>query len=197
MTQSTRLAALALAIGLAATGAAGAQDEAARRSWGEEARSHMAVLAPLAGEWVVTEYMPGPDGSWQPAEVSYRETTRYLLDGLALRTGAPERPAQPWRLETTVQYDQDRDVFRLVALDDSWGNMDVYEGRVDDAGDLVVDDLRADTPYLGPDGARVHFRLTYSITDFDHNTLHVDASQDAGETWRPFQRIERVRFGAR
>ena len=195
MLRSFTFATVTLVAGLGLPAAALAQDEATRRSWGAEARAEMARLAPLAGDWVVTEYMPQPDGSWHAAETAYRETTRYLLDGLAQRIEAPERPAQPWRLETTIQYDQNRDVFRLVALDDTWGNMDVYEGVMTGEGDLVVDDLRADTPYLGADGSRTYFRLTFSIESPDRNTLHVEASRDAGETWQPFQRIERVRFG--
>lgn len=197
MLKFIRFTATALAAGLALTAGAHCQDEAVRRSWGAEARAEMARLAPLAGDWVVTEYMPQPDGRWHAAETTYRETTRYLLDGLAQRIEAPERPAQPWRLETTIQYDQNRDVFRLVAIDDTWGNMDVYEGVMTGEGDLVVDDLRADTPYLGADGSRTYFRLTFSIESQDRNTLHVDASRDAGETWQPFQRIERTRFGTR
>ncbi|WP_203290728.1 DUF1579 family protein [Maricaulis parjimensis] len=167
-----------------------------RRSWGEEARQEMAQLAPLAGDWVVTEQDYGQDGNWHTAETRYRETTRFLLDGMALRIDPAERPAKPWRLETTIQYDQNRDVFRLVALDDTWGNLDVFEGDFDADGHLSVTNLRVDTPYVSPDGSRTHFRLTFILTDNDHNSLVIESTGDGGETWRPFQRLDRVRFGS-
>ena len=173
-----------------------AQDNATRRSWGEEARQEMARLAPLAGDWVVTEQDFGRDGEWHTAETVYRETTRYLLDGMALRIEPAERPAKAWRLETTIQYDQNRDVFRLVALDDTWGNLDVFEGGFDTDGHLVVTNLRVDTPYIDPDGVRTHFRLSFQLTDLHRNALVIDATTDGGETWTPFQRINRVRFGS-
>lgn len=173
-----------------------AQDNAVRRSWGAEAREEMAQLAPLAGDWVVTELDYGADGEWHAEDATYRETTRFLLDGMALRIDPAERPAKAWRLETTIQYDQNRDVFRLVALDDTWGNLDVFEGDFDADGRLVVTNLRVDTPYVGPDGSRTHFRLTFTITDNAHNTLFIESTGDAGETWRPFQRLERSRFGS-
>ncbi len=173
-----------------------AQDEAMRRSWGAEARAEMDRLAPLAGAWSVREYDSDRAGGWTGGETAYTVTIRYLLDNMALREDVPERPVKPWRLETTIQYDQNRDVFRLVALDDTWGNMDVYEGVMGDDNRLVVDDLRADTPFVNADGSRTHFRLTIEIADRDHHNMLIEASGDAGETWQPFQRIERSRIGS-
>ncbi|MFY0638425.1 DUF1579 family protein [Maricaulis maris] len=172
-----------------------AQDEAVRRSWGEEARTEMERLAPMAGAWSVREFDSDRAGGWTGGETAYTVTIRYLLDNMALREDVPERPIKPWRLETSIQYDQNRDVFRLVALDDTWGNLDVFEGVMGPDGRLVVDNLRADTPFVNADGSRTHFRLTIAIADVDHHSMRIDASNDAGESWRPFQRIERTRLG--
>ncbi len=172
-----------------------AQDEAVRRSWGAEARVEMDRLAPLAGAWSVREYDSDHQGGWTGGETAYAVTIRYLLDNLALREDVPERPVKPWRLETTIQYDQNRDVFRLVALDDTWGNLDVFEGVMGTDDRLIIDNLRADTPFVNGDGSHTHFRLTIEIADRDHHSMLIEASGDAGETWQPFQRIERTRLG--
>ncbi|WP_295693737.1 DUF1579 family protein [uncultured Maricaulis sp.] len=172
-----------------------AQDEAVRRSWGEEARTEMARLAPMAGAWSVREFESDRAGGWTGGEAAYSVTIRYLLDNMALREDVPERPIKAWRLETTIQYDQNRDVFRLVALDDTWGNLDVFEGVIGPDDRLVVDNLRADTPFVNADGSRTHFRLTIEIIDSDRHSMLIDASNDAGESWQPFQRIERTRLG--
>jgi len=191
------LAACGLAFGwlAATTPVALAQDEAERRSWGAEARAEMSRLAPLAGAWTVREYDSDRAGGWTGGDSAYTVSIGYLLDNMALREYAPERPAKPWRLETTIQYDQNRDVFRLVALDDTWGNLDVFEGMMGPDDRLVVDNLRADTPFVNADGSRMHFRLTIEIADARHHRMLIDASNDAGASWVPFQRIERTRIG--
>jgi len=185
---------LAVLAGLPST--ALAQDEAVRRSWGAEARAEMARLAPMTGTWTVHEFDSDRQGGWTEDETAYTITIRYLLDNMALREDVPERPAKPWRLETTIQYDQNRDVFRLVALDDTWGNLDVFEGVMDESNRLTVDNLRADTPFVDADGSRTHFRLTIEIIDFNHHTMLIEASNNAGESWAPFQRLDRERLGS-
>ncbi|WP_323760505.1 DUF1579 family protein [Maricaulis sp.] len=173
-----------------------AQDEAVRRSWGAQARAEMERLAPLAGHWQAREYDSDRQDGWTGGETAYAVTIRYLLDNMALREEAPERPVKPWRLETTIQYDQNRNVFRLVAMDDTWGNLDVFEGVMDTDDRLTITNLRVDTPYVGDDGARTHFRLSITIADNDHHSMLIESSPDAGETWQPFQRIERTRLGS-
>lgn len=176
--------------------AALAQDEDTRRSWGAEARAEMARLTPLAGTWQVREFDSDRQGGWTEDETGYSVTIRYLLDNMALREDVPERAAKPWRLETTIQYDQNRDTFRLVAMDDTWGNLDVFEGVMGPDDRFVVDNLRVDTPFVNPDGSQTHFRLTITIADHDHHSMLIESSRNNGETWHPFQRIERTRLGS-
>lgn len=180
-------------VALAAAGAAVAQP-ANRLALGAEARTEMARLAPMSGDWVARVEIMQEDGSWRAAGEE-RVVIRYLLGDLALREEAAEHTLNGWKLETTIQYDQNRDVFRLVAMDDTWGNMDIYEGRIEDDGRLVLDNLRADTPYVGADGSRLHFRLSVEIAGFDRHVFLVEMSGDAGGSWRPYQRITRQRFG--
>ncbi len=156
------------------------------------ARAAMAALRPLAGDWSVAVYS-WRDEAWSEPETE-RATYFFLLNDLALRKAAPERPAGGARLETTIQYDQYRDVYRLVALDDTWGNLDVFEGRRNADGAFVLTNLRSGTVSVGPGGEEYAFRLTLTIESDDANTLAVDISVDGGETWRPFQRLERTRL---
>ncbi len=160
---------------------------------GAEARQEMSRLAYLAGSWVARIEIMQQDGTWEVAGEE-RVEIRYLLDGLALREEPAEHPVNPFRLEATLQYDQNRDVYRLAAMDDTWGNMDIYEGGWNGEGALVLTNLRAGTRFENPDGTSLSFRLTTRIDGPNANVFQVDMTADHGETWRPYQRISRTRY---
>lgn len=161
---------------------------------GAEARSEMARLSALSGNWTAAiETMQG-DGNWELAGEEL-VSIRYLLGGLALREDPAEHPINVFRLESTIQYDQNRDIYRLVAMDDTWGNMDIYEGGWTEANVLSLTNLRSDTSFENADGSSLHFRLTTRIEGPDSHVFQVDMSQDRGASWRPYQRITRTRYG--
>ena len=160
---------------------------------GAEAQQEMARLEALAGSWNARIEVMQPDGSWQTTGEEAVDI-HYMLNRLALREEPAEHPVNPFRLESTIQYDQNRDLYRLVAMDDTWGNMDIYEGSWSQSDALVLTNLRSGTSYVGADGSTLHFRLTTRIEGPDLNVFTVEMSADAGETWRPYQRITRSRL---
>ncbi|WP_412546798.1 DUF1579 family protein [Maricaulis sp. MIT060901] len=161
---------------------------------GAEAREEMSRLASLAGSWVATIEIMQPDGGWETAGEEMVEI-RYMLGGLALREDPAEHPVNPFRLESTIQYDQNRDLYRLAVMDDTWGNMDIYEGEWNEDGALVLTNLRSGTSFENPDGTSLSFRLTTRIDGPNSNVFQIDMTADNGETWRPYQRISRTRYG--
>lgn len=158
---------------------------------GAEAQAAMARLAPLAGDWSATVYRMTEEG-WSEAGTEHAHIY-FMLNDLALREDPDPDGVNGWQLESTIQYDQNRDLYRLVAMDDTWGNMDIYDGNFDADGRLVVTNLNSGTSYVGEDGSTLHFRLTTTIESADRNVFRVDMSADEGESWQAYQRIVRTR----
>ena len=191
--QNINLVAIAFAACLAPS--ALAQEASGIPAPNAEARAEMALLAPIAGEWQARILTPDEQGGWRELGTE-RQTIHYLLNDLALREAAPEHALQGWRLESTLQYDHELDVFRLVAIDDTWGRMDVYEGGWAAPGVLQLDNVETGHGFTSDSGQSYFFRLTTTIIDRDHNVFQVDLTPDRGESWLPYQRAERARVGS-
>ncbi len=157
-----------------------------------DARAAMEALRPMAGEWIQQVRMWG-EGEWSEP-VEERATIHFMLEDLALREAVPEHSSSGVKMETTIQFDQYRGVYRLVALDNSWGNLDVYESTSIKPGQIVLDNRRAGTYALGANGEVYSFRLTFSIESAEAHRLLVEISGDGGKTWHNFQRLDRSRL---
>ena len=98
-----------------------------------------------------------------------------------------------FHMRTTLSYDQYRQVYRKVALDDIWGIPDIYDGRIE--GDrLVMTNLSAGTLFPLDNGKWRGFRLTLELKD-GRRQMWVDKTDDNGESWQPAFRIEYTRRG--
>ena len=190
--QTINLVTMTLAVLLAP--AALAQDTAGIPAPNAEALAEMSRLAPTAGEWQARILERDEQGAWREIGTE-RQSIHYLLNDLALREAAPERAVQGWRLESTIQYDHELDVFRLAAIDDTWGRMDIYEGEWTAPGVLQLDNVETGHGYTAGPDQTVFFRLTTTIIDTNHNEFQVDMTTDHGESWIPYHRAERVRVG--
>ena len=142
----------------------------------------MKQFEPILGTWEqVSEYSPDNGKTWQksPAarvEFSFRQKGMMLAE-IPLDTHQPG-----FHLETFFGYDQYRDVYRLVAIDDTWGLVDLYEGTIQD-GKLVVTNLKSGTFFpIGPNQWRA-FRITIELQGATR-LMAVEKSDDAGETWQ-------------
>ena len=142
----------------------------------------MARLAPLAGDWVVTGQVMGPDGmqALDPGEAQTRFVfnDRGLEENAHIDLGADEST----HLRTLFSYDPYRALYRLSVMDDAYGLLDIYEGDFDDAGRLVATNLRSDTSYP-MEGGQLHFRLVYDFTQADGHEFDIYMSADRGESW--------------
>lgn len=156
------------------------------------ARAAMEALRPMAGEWIesVSQWR---DGVWSEP-VQERATISFLLQDLALRKQVPEHTQSDVKMETTIQFDQYRGVYRLFAMDNSWGNMDIYESVSAEPDLIVFDNRRSGTYALEEGGLEFYFRLTLRIVNAGVHQLLVEISSDKGESWQNFQRIDRTRL---
>jgi hypothetical protein len=159
---------------------------------GQIAREQMMRVADMAGDWTVTVFGQNADGQFaalgeEPSHV------HFILNGMALREDAQADSLAGFQIESTLQYDQNRETFRLVSMDDTWGNMDIYEGNFDPAGVLRLTNLRSGTTFVAADGSERHFRLSFTVHDANRNSFSVEMSGDAGQSWNLFQRYDRTR----
>lgn len=168
---------LVLGAALVLTGAANAQDDASTRQL-----EAMARLAPLAGDWVVTGEIMGPDGAQalEPgtAQARYAFRERGLEETARIDLGSEGLT----ELRTLFSYDPYREVYRLSVMDDAFGLLDVYEGDFDAEGRLVTTNLRADTAYP-IEGGQLHFKLVHDFAESGGHDFEVYMSADRGESW--------------
>ena len=160
-----------------------------------EPRAMLGKLEPLVGRWTLSlEYSANGGDNWTKYPNSIVEVG-HRLKGLALAETTVSAEPGALELETYFSYDQYRDVYRLAVLDDTFGVMDIYEGRLDDNA-LIVTNLKAGTFFPTQDGRELAFRLTIAIDPVSRDMI-IDASLDGGETWFPYfrARYERLKDG--
>jgi hypothetical protein len=153
---------------------------------GAVARSRMAELAVLAGDFrSTTEFSPDGGSTWESGAPRVVRV-EFVHGGMVLRERTVEGSGEGFDMLQLLTFDQYRNVFRKAAIDDTWGLMDVYEGRID--GDtLVLDNLRSGTTFPTEDGER-YFRLRLELRSGER-WMRIDASEDGGRSWRPAFRV--------
>jgi hypothetical protein len=88
-----------------------------------------------------------------------------------------------FHMETYITFDQYRDVYRKVAVDDVWGIMDIYDG-VREGDSIVFTNLRSGTTFPVNDGVWRNFRLTLQLASPERSFL-VEKSDNNGVSWEP------------
>lgn len=144
----------------------------------------MTALAPLGGEWQVTvEQKPAPNAP--PVTTKTTSTITPVLGGTALQErltwddqGRPVEEVRTW------SWDRFRKVYRLAAIDDVNGHLDIYEGTLAD-GKLTLANAETRTALTTPDGKAVIGRYTVSGITPTGFRLDWESSRDEGKTWIP------------
>lgn len=143
----------------------------------------MQALAVLSGEWVVQSKYSSDDGkTWQESTPN-RVSVAMRQKGKILAETPLEPQKRGFHVESLITFDQYRKVYRMAAIDDYWGLMDVYEGNLE--GDaLVLTNLKAGTFFpIGPDAWRA-FRITLELKP-EKRMMIVEKSDDGGKSWQP------------
>ncbi|MEE4360341.1 MAG: hypothetical protein V2I63_02325 [Pseudomonadales bacterium] len=139
-------------------------------------------LAHLVGHWQVLTSIPG-EGGLQVGPPG-KAVILPILGGQALVEDVTLRfpDAEGLRLRHTFTHDPYVDLFRITAIDDASGLLDVYEGRFED-GRLQVDNIRAHTFSPTALGRELAFRLRWHEISADGFRFDVFQSDDGGESW--------------
>ena len=149
----------------------------------------MQALAFLDGTWTATYYAYADDGS--KTEIGHNESVySRSLNGQLIEeshTVLGTGPAFPMR--SFYSWDGRKGVYRLAAVDENGGMMDIYEGSLTD-NTLVMDNLAHETFYALEDGREMAFRLNWTFVSDDEVDLRVEMSLDQGETWRNMTFVE-------
>ena len=149
----------------------------------------MQALAFLDGTWTATYHAYAEDGTTtevgQNESVYSRSLNGQLIEEshTVLGTG----PAFPMR--SFYSWDSVRGVYRLAAVDENGGMMDIYEGTLK-GNALVMDNLAHGTFYALDDGREMAFRLNWTFVSDDEVDLRVEMSLDRGKTWRDMTFVE-------
>jgi len=149
----------------------------------------MQKLAPLTGQWrMATEITEDGGKNWQQvAEELINFEIRHK--GMLLAETPISRSETGFNMENYITYDQYREVYRSVAIDDSWGIMDIYEGNF--IGDtLVLTNLKSGTSFPVGDGKWRSFRLNINVeANLAERRMLIEGSDDGGATWAPAFRV--------
>ena len=88
-------------------------------------------------------------------------------------------------MSNTIGCDDEKDSFKLVALDIGLGKMNVFKGSILD-GILIFCSVESDLKNEDKHEELLCFKLIYKkLSDFE-NELVVGCSKDKGKTWYPF-----------
>jgi len=155
----------------------------------EDTPSALHFLDGHEGQWTVTGRRFDPDG-WadiapQTAQIESVYDGRAYVETTQIDFGRSQSG-----LQTTLTWDGFRDVYRISALDEGFGLLDVYEGRFDEAGRLVATNLRSDTYFEYGEDTRLHFQLRWSFISEDYFMFDVLMTADGGASWTPYFELE-------
>ncbi len=152
----------------------------------------MAKLESLLGHWKTTNYA-WQDDAWTEIATTDVHYASKLKGKLITEEISNVVPIDSFIVETFISYDQYRNVYRLAAVDDIYGLMDIYEGDFVDDNNFQLTNLRAGTNFPTADGGEMYFRLTF--TEIDQNTREflVERSADNGATWSPMNMNKMIR----
>ncbi len=151
----------------------------------QQVRAGLRPLRYLLGRWRGTQF--AADTSATATTASAPRALDIISEFVPVLGGAAyegRMTASGYRFVLTLSYDVAQQRYRVAALDDVSGLLDIFEGILGDDGSLVVDNVRPGTFYANPSGVRVHTRLTFAPAAPDLFRLDVAESVDGGTTWR-------------
>ena len=154
----------------------------------------MRQLAALDGNWEVNSFRTTQNGE-QPGRAPGSIAVQTLFGGALFQEVMVDNSGpQAYVMTMLISYDQFRDVYR-VAIGDSNGLLDIYEGDWDASGRILrIDNIRADTSFVARNGQAYHFRIEYDMRRRNAPVKTVFISSDGGENWSPYARHELVRL---
>jgi hypothetical protein len=153
---------------------------------------YIAKLDNILGYWQTNHYEYASDNTWTLIATSTTEFTKVLKGKLIVEKVKNMHPANGFIVETYISYDQYRNLYRLAAIDDIYGLMDIYEGKLENKT-LQVTNLRAGTYFPSGENGKMHFRLSFTETTKNNREFLVERSDNEGTSWIPMNKSILVR----
>lgn len=144
----------------------------------------MAKLESILGSWSTVQFSYEND-AWKQIATSTVTYHKQLKGKLIAEEIRDLKPDNIFIVETFITYDQYRNLYRIAAIDDTFGLMDIYEGDFIATDKFQVTNLRAGTNFPTDDGGEMFFRLTFTEINNDTREFLVERSTDSGKTWSP------------
>ncbi|MEE4244146.1 MAG: DUF1579 family protein [Kangiellaceae bacterium] len=143
----------------------------------------MRKLDMLSGEWQLSGRMTMNAGKTWSEIAPNRIEISSQHRGMLLTEQPVKLSNTAFNMLSFLTYDQYRKVYRKAAIDDTWGIMDLYEGKIVD-NQLVLTNLKSQTFFpIGNDTWRA-FRITMELKA-DKRKMVIEASDDRGQSWQP------------
>ncbi|UTW54665.1 DUF1579 family protein [Kordiimonas sp. SCSIO 12610] len=159
------------------------EDSAVRPAISEKPYTMMQKLNSLAGQWQMETKVSMDGGKTWTSAPKNRVTIQYDHKDMVISEKPVKAANGGFNMLSFITYDQYRDVYRKAAIDDVWGIMDIYEGKIH--GDkLVMTNLKSQTLFPLEDGKWRGFRLTLELKS-DLRQMTVESTDDNGESWSP------------
>jgi len=163
-------------------------------SFAQSEESPLAFLEGHEGEWIVSGRRATPSG-WEdsarlPAQIESLYGGRAYIETSIIDFGDEQSG-----LTTLISWDGFRDVYRIAALDEGFGLLDIYEGRLDSEGRLIATNLRSDTYFAFGESTRMHFQLRWTFESEDRFLFEVLMTSDGGANWSPYFELIYTRAG--
>ena len=149
-------------------------------------------ISALAGIWKVkTEIFNLENQKWR--EVGQNIVSNdIIMNGMGLReTPIKNVSGNALGVETTISYDQDRQIFRISAVDDTGEEMDSFEGIIE-GNKLIATNIEKGTDFPAQDGGTMEFRLNMTLGG-DTRVTEFSFTTNSGQTWRQLSRLTYVR----
>jgi len=144
----------------------------------------MAMLDSILGKWHTVQYAY-ENNAWKKIATSQVTYSKKLKGKMIAEEIHDLEPDNVFIVETFISYDQYRNLYRIAAVDDTFGLMDIYEGDFISPEKFQVTNLRAGTNFPTDDGGEMYFRLTFTEIDNDTREFLVERSTDNGMSWSP------------
>lgn len=152
----------------------------------------MAMLDSIIGNWHTVQYAY-ENNTWKQIATSKAIYSKKLKGKMIAEEIHDLEPDNVFIVETFISYDQYRNLYRIAAIDDTFGLMDIYEGDFISPDKFQVTNLRAGTNFPTEDGGEMYFRLTFTEIDNDTREFLVERSIDNGMSWSPMNKNEMSR----
>ena len=137
----------------------------------------------LVGEFDVTVYTSVPSKGWVESGsglASFSLEKSFITERVKLTN-----ENSIITMNNTLGYDQEKDSFKLFALDLGLGNMNVFLGSILD-GILTFCSVEPGLKNENNDDNSLCFKMIYKQLSKNENELVVGCSKDRGKTWFPY-----------